>query len=93
MKHVFGYGVSLNIKAKTSFPLVFQPNPKSQNLSAGIYVSGYDVSLNVRNSFPVFSTMIEANHVNKKDNAYSMLKLTDDDRKVSSLKKPPRLLG
>ncbi len=32
---------------------------------AGIYAYGYDAYLNVRNSFPVFSTHIEANYVSK----------------------------
>lgn len=31
-----------------------------------MFVYGYDASLNVRNSFPVFSTHIEANYVARK---------------------------
>ena len=53
-----------------------------QQQRPGIYVSGYDGSLNIRNSFPVFSTQLEANHVAKRESAYAMNKLTDEDREA-----------
>lgn len=31
--------------------------------AAGIYVNTYDATLNVKNGFPVFSTLVEANHI------------------------------
>jgi hypothetical protein len=34
---------------------------------AGVYAYGYDASLNIKNSFPVFSTHIEANYVSKRE--------------------------
>lgn len=33
----------------------------------GVFVYGYDASLNIKNSFPVFSTHIEANYVSKRE--------------------------
>lgn len=32
-----------------------------------MFVYGYDASLNVKNSFPVFSTHIEANYISKRE--------------------------
>lgn len=62
--------------------------------SAGIYVYGYDASLNVKNSFPVFSTHIEANFVSKREDVYSLHALTDDDKAhVLELARDPRIGG
>lgn len=53
---------------------------------------GYDASLNVRNSFPVFSTHIEANYVARKEDIYSMYSLTDEDKQnITALAKDPRI--
>lgn len=53
---------------------------------------GYDASLNVRNSFPVFSTHIEANYVARKEDVYSLYSLTDEDKKhIAALAKDPRI--
>ncbi|KXZ54800.1 hypothetical protein GPECTOR_4g871 [Gonium pectorale] len=58
----------------------------------GLYVYGYDASLNVKNSFPVFSTHIEANFVSKREDVYSMHALTDDDKaRVLELSRDPRI--
>lgn len=56
--------------------------PVSHPQVTGVYVSSYDASLNVKNSFPVFTTLIEANHIQKREAMFAALKLTDDDRKV-----------
>ncbi|KAL6308194.1 MCM2/3/5 family-domain-containing protein [Sparassis latifolia] len=37
----------------------------------GIYRNNFDASLNSKNGFPVFSTVIEANHVNKKEDQFA----------------------
>ena len=37
----------------------------ASGLGAGIYHHSYDRSLNIKNGFPVFSTVIEAHHVGK----------------------------
>lgn len=57
-----------------------------------MYVYGYDASLNVKNSFPVFSTHIEANFVSKREDIYSMHALTDDDKaRVLELSRDSRI--
>ncbi|KAJ3619389.1 hypothetical protein MTP99_005074 [Tenebrio molitor] len=45
----------------------------------GIYSNSYDGSLNVDNGFPVFSTVIFANHLVVKDCKHIVQSLTDDD--------------
>lgn len=55
--------------------------PASQELT-GIYHNNYDGSLNTANGFPVFATVILANHIAKKDNKLAVGELTDEDVKV-----------
>ncbi|NWQ81453.1 MCM2 factor, partial [Columbina picui] len=57
------------------------PSPASQELT-GIYHNNYDGSLNTANGFPVFATVILANHIAKKDNKLAVGELTDEDVKV-----------
>lgn len=45
----------------------------------GIYTNSYDGSLNTDNGFPVFSTVIFANHLVVKDCKQIVQSLTDDD--------------
>jgi DNA replication licensing factor MCM2 len=48
--------------------------------------------LNAKNGFPVFSTIIEANHINKKEDLFAAFRLTTDDVKaIQQLSKDPRL--
>ncbi|XP_064483427.1 DNA replication licensing factor mcm2-like [Ornithodoros turicata] len=47
----------------------------------GAYTNNYDGSLNTANGFPVFATVIMANHVVKKDDKVAARHLTDDDIK------------
>ena len=57
-----------------------------------MYVYGYDATLNARNSFPVFSTHIEANYVSKREDVYAAYALTDEDRaSIMALAKDPRI--
>lgn len=51
----------------------------------GIYRHTHDVNLNLKNGFPVFSTVIEANYVRKMEDALSKDELTDDE--VAQLRK------
>lgn len=39
----------------------------------------FDATLNVKQGFPVFSTHVEANHVQKTEDVYAAYKLTDED--------------
>lgn len=47
----------------------------------GAYTNNYDGSLNTANGFPVFATVIMANHVVRKDEKVAARHLTDDDVK------------
>jgi DNA replication licensing factor MCM2 len=51
----------------------------------GIYRNNFDASLNSRNGFPVFSTILEANHVNKKEDLFAAFRLTEDDERAIRL--------
>lgn len=58
----------------------------------GIYTNNFDLSLNTKNGFPVFATVIEANHVTKKQDLFSAYKLTEEDIKdIAELAKDPRI--
>eukprot|EP00897_Mesotaenium_endlicherianum_P009211 jgi/Mesen1/8318/ME000457S07522 len=58
----------------------------------GIYTNNFDAALNTKNGFPVFSTIIEANHVSKKKDLFAAYKLTDEDKdEILKLSKDPRI--
>ena len=58
----------------------------------GIYRNNFDASLNAKNGFPVFSTIIEANHINKKEDLFAAFRLTEDDEKeVRALARDERI--
>ena len=66
--------------------------PGEQVEVTGIYTNNLDTSLNTKNGFPVFATVIEANHVSKKEDLYSPFRLTDDDiEKIKELSKDPKI--
>lgn len=46
----------------------------------GIYTNNFDMSLNTKNGFPVFATVVEANYVTKKQDLFSAYKLTQEDK-------------
>ncbi|XP_077982229.1 DNA replication licensing factor mcm2-like [Glandiceps talaboti] len=48
----------------------------------GVYHNNYDGSLNTANGFPVFATVIEANHITRRDDKMAVGSLTDDDVKT-----------
>ena len=50
----------------------------------GVYTNNYDGSLNTAQGFPVFATVIMANHILRKDGNNATKNLTDDDIKVSA---------
>ncbi len=45
----------------------------------GVYRHAYNASLNSTTGFPVFSTLIEVNYVNKKEDLFSSFQITEDD--------------
>lgn len=58
----------------------------------GIYRNNFDASLNSKNGFPVFSTIIEANHINKKEDQFAAFRLTEEDEKdIRALAKDDRI--
>lgn len=58
----------------------------------GIYHNNYDGSLNMANGFPVFATIIQANHISKRDDKMAVAALTDEDVKaLGLLAKDPRI--
>ncbi|URE30000.1 DNA replication licensing factor [Musa troglodytarum] len=58
----------------------------------GIYTNNSDLSLNTKNGFPVFATVVEANSVTEKQDLFSACKFTDEDKaEIEKLAKDPRI--
>ncbi|KHN03280.1 DNA replication licensing factor mcm2 [Glycine soja] len=58
----------------------------------GVYTNNFDLSLNTKNGFPVFATVVEANYVTKKQDLFSAYKLTQEDiEEIENLAKDPRI--
>merc|ERR1719322_795555 len=58
----------------------------------GVYTNNYDGSLNAAQGFPVFATVIMANHILRKDGNNATKNLTDDDIKaIMALSKDERI--
>ncbi|GBE81345.1 DNA replication licensing factor mcm2 [Sparassis crispa] len=62
--------------------LIDTAKPGEEIEITGIYRNNFDASLNSKNGFPVFSTVIEANHVNKKEDQFAAFRLTEEDDKM-----------
>ncbi|KAG5439766.1 hypothetical protein PCANB_000048 [Pneumocystis canis] len=62
--------------------LIDSAKPGEEIEVTGIYRNSFDASLNVKNGFPVFATIIEANHINKTYDQFLAFKLTEDDEKA-----------
>jgi len=61
--------------------LVDSARPGDEVEITGIFKNRYEVRSNVKHGFPVFSTMIEANHV-KRFGDEQVVELTDEDKKA-----------
>ena len=58
----------------------------------GVYTNNYDGSLNTAQGFPVFATVIMANHILRKDESNATKSMTDDDIKaIVALSKDERI--
>jgi len=58
----------------------------------GVYSNSYDSSLNTKNGFPIFATVIIANHIVRNDEKGETDKMTDDDIKaITQLSKDERI--
>ncbi|KAG2015633.1 ATP dependent DNA helicase [Coprinopsis cinerea AmutBmut pab1-1] len=62
--------------------LIDSAKPGEEVEVTGIYRNNFDASLNAKNGFPVFSTVIEANHINKKEDLFAAFRLTEEDEKA-----------
>lgn len=63
-----------------------------RSMRAGVYSNGYDASLNVKNGFPVFTTVIEANFINRQEDRFAAFKLSDEDKQeILKLARDPRI--
>ena len=72
--------------------LVDSCKPGDEVELTGIYTNNYDGSLNTANGFPVFATVILANHIYKKDNKMIIADLTDEDiKQMVALSKDERI--
>jgi DNA replication licensing factor MCM2 len=57
-----------------------------------VYTNNFDMALNTKNGFPVFATVVEANHISKKQDLFSVYKLTEEDKaEIEALSKDPRI--
>lgn len=58
----------------------------------GVYRNNFDAALNAKNGFPVFSTVIEANHINKEEDLFAAFRLTEEDeREIRALAHDERI--
>merc|ERR1712106_834975 len=58
----------------------------------GVYSNSYDTSLNTKNGFPIFATIIIANHIVRHDQKSEAERMTDDDIKaITALSKDERI--
>jgi len=72
--------------------LVDSARPGDEIEITGVYSHSYDGSLNTKNGFPVFSTVILANHVSNAMNRTEAIEITDDDIKaIKALAKDERI--
>ncbi|KAF9481543.1 MCM-domain-containing protein [Pholiota conissans] len=72
--------------------LIDNAKPGEEVEVTGIYRNNFDASLNAKNGFPVFSTIIEANHINKKEDLFAAFRLTEEDEKeMRNLAKDERI--
>ncbi|CAE6367351.1 unnamed protein product, partial [Rhizoctonia solani] len=70
--------------------LIDSAKPGEEIEVTGIYRNNFDASLNAKNGFPVFSTVIEANYINKKEDLFAAYRLTEqDEREIREAARQP----
>ncbi|GIZ48581.1 hypothetical protein CKM354_001163500 [Cercospora kikuchii] len=73
--------------------LIDSAKPGEEVEITGIYRNNYDAQLNNKNGFPVFATILEANHVVKTHDQLAGFRLTEEDeRKIRQLSKDPKIV-
>ncbi|EFC38577.1 predicted protein [Naegleria gruberi] len=65
--------------------------PGEEVIVTGVYKQNYDAFLNVKQGFPVFATIIEANYVEKIFDKRSEAITKEDERKIQQLAKNPHI--
>lgn len=72
--------------------LVDAVRPGEEVVVTGVYEHSFEPSQNAKHGFPVYSTIIVANHVAKKGEAFTAARLTDEDRnEIRELARDPRI--
>ena len=72
--------------------LVDAVRPGEEVVVTGVYEHSFDPSQNSKHGFPVYSTVIAANHVAKKGEKFTAARLTDEDRnEIRALARDPRI--
>lgn len=73
--------------------LIDSAKPGDEIEVTGIYKNSYDGQLNNKNGFPVFATILEANHVIKSHDQLAGFQLTDEDeREIRALSRDPNIV-
>ncbi|CAI7678802.1 unnamed protein product [Penicillium manginii] len=73
--------------------LIDMAKPGDEIEITGIYRNSYDASLNNKNGFPVFATIIEANHVVKSHDQLAGFNMTEEDeREIRNLSRDPDIV-
>ncbi|CAO1621694.1 unnamed protein product [Jaminaea pallidilutea] len=72
--------------------LIDSAKPGEEIEVTGVYRNNFDAGLNTKNGFPVFATVLEANHIAKRDDAYAALRMTEEDeRAIRALSRDERI--
>lgn len=73
--------------------LIDSAKPGDEIEVTGIYRNSYDAQLNNKNGFPVFATIIEANHIVKSHDQLAGFHLTEEDeRQIRALSRDPDIV-
>ncbi|EME41964.1 hypothetical protein DOTSEDRAFT_81001 [Dothistroma septosporum NZE10] len=73
--------------------LIDSAKPGEEVEITGVYRNNYDAQLNNKNGFPVFATILEANHVVKSHDQLAGFRLTEEDeRDIRALSRDPKIV-
>ncbi|KAK5114191.1 MCM DNA helicase complex subunit [Meristemomyces frigidus] len=73
--------------------LIDSAKPGEEVEITGVYRNNYDAQLNNKNGFPVFATILEANHVVKSHDQLAGFRLTEaDEREIRALSRDPKIV-
>lgn len=73
--------------------LIDTAKPGDEVEITGIYRNSYDAQLNNKNGFPVFATILEANHVIKSHDQMAGFQMTEEDeRQIRALSRDPEIV-